>query len=211
VVTLCNVSAADLASLSRKVADIYLEKELQPAPAAMATSGFDPAMFAGRYFDRRTHFPVSFTVENGNLVLQGHVLQPIGPNRFEDPIIGGTVTFSSSNGATKGTVTYNNAITFAGTRIDNFYVDGATLANYAGVYKSTELDATYKLSLEKGSLMLRMNWNPAVELQPIVQDEFDSGGMTLVFRRGDANRVSGLSVFSGWDGAIRNENFEKLN
>jgi CubicO group peptidase (beta-lactamase class C family) len=210
VVALCNASSADPAVLARKVADIYLEKDLQPTRAA-AASGSDPALFAGKYFDGRTHFLVSFKIERGNLVLQGHVLQPIEPNRFEDPINGGTVTFSSSNGVMKGTVTYNNATTFAGTRIDDLHVDDAALADYAGVYKSTELDATYKLSVENGSLMLRMNWNPAIKLQPIVQNEFDASGMSLVFRRDNSNRVSGLSVFAGWNAAIRDENFEKLN
>ena len=44
-----------------------------------------------------------------------------------------------------------------------------------------------------------------------IRDEFAGGGMTLVFRRDDAITVSGLSVFADWDGAIRNERFEKVN
>jgi CubicO group peptidase (beta-lactamase class C family) len=212
VVTLCNASTADPARLAREVADLYLGKDLHPAPAAVAASGSDPAPFAGKYFDNRTHFLASFSVERGNLVLQGQALQPIEPNRFADPINGGTVTFSNSNGVTKGTVTYNNAITFEGVRIDDLHVDAEALADYAGVYKSSELDATYKLSVENGSLLLRMNWNPAVKLQAIIQNEFSAGGgITLVFRRDTSHHISGLSVFAGWDGLIRNENFEKLN
>lgn len=211
VVTLCNLSAADPASLSFKVADIYLEKNLRPALTAVATTDVDPVMFVGRYFDTQAHYLASFTVEKGNLVLEGNVLEPIGPNEFGDPIIGGTVTFSSSSGVMKATVFYNNAITFAGTRINDFQADEAALADYAGVYKSSELDSTYRLSVEKGSLMLRMNWNPPVKLQPIIQNEFEAGGMTLVFRRDNTSYVYSLSVFAGWDGLIRNENFEKLN
>ena len=138
VVALCNSSSAEPDSLTRKVADIYLEKILQPArpPATFATSGSDPALFAGKYFETRTHYLTSFTVAKGNLMLEGHVLEPVGPNEFEDPIIGGTVTFSSSAGAMKGTVTYNNAITFAGTRIKDLHLDNAALAAYAGVYRA---------------------------------------------------------------------------
>jgi CubicO group peptidase (beta-lactamase class C family) len=212
VVTLCNVSSADPASLSRKVAEFYLEKELQPAPASVAGSGTDPVLFAGKYFETRTHYLVSFAAERGKLVLQGHVLAPVEGNRFEDPINGGTVAFSESNGRKTAAVTYNNAITFAGTRIEDFHLDETALAAYAGVYRSAELDATYKLSLESGSLVLRVGWDPAIKLEPIVQDEFTAGGgLTLVFRRDSANHISGLSVFAGWDGAIRNERFEKLN
>lgn len=211
VVTLCNVSSADPASLSRKVAEIYLEKELQPAPATVAVSGSDPALLAGRYFESRTHFVTSFNAESGKLVLQGHVLAPIGGNRFEDPITGGTVAFSEANGRKTATVTYNNAITFAGTSIGDVRRDDTALSAYAGVYKSAELDATYKLSVEGGSLVLRLGWDPAIKLEPIVQNEFNGGGITFVFYRDSANHISGLSVFAGWDGAIRNERFEKIN
>jgi CubicO group peptidase (beta-lactamase class C family) len=213
VVDLCNSSSAEPDSLTRKVADIYLEKILQPAraPATLAASGSDPAMFVGKYFESRTHYLASFTVANGHLMLEDHVLESIGPNEFEDPIIGGTITFSSSTAAMKGTVTYNNEITFAGTRINDLYLDDAALAAYAGTYKSEELDATYKLAVEKGSLMLTIGWNPPIKLVPIVQNEFAGGGMTLVFHRDNAGYISGLSIFAGWDGSVRNENFERLN
>jgi CubicO group peptidase (beta-lactamase class C family) len=209
VVTLCNVSSADPASLSREVADIYLEKQLQNPPNAASVS--DPARFAGRYFDSRMHFPVSFTVQRGNLILQGHILEPIGPNRFEDPIIGGTVIFSGSEDDMQAKVIYNEAVTFTGARIGDLHINDATLANCAGVYRSTELDATYRLSVERGRLTLRMNWNPTITMEPVVQDEFSGGGITLVFRRGGSGQVSGLSVFGGWNGVIRNEKFEKTN
>jgi CubicO group peptidase (beta-lactamase class C family) len=208
VIALCNSSSAEPDSLTRKVADIYLEKALQPARTPVT---LDASVFAGKYFETRTHYLTSFSVEKGNLILEGHILQPIESNRFEDPIIGGTVEFSGSNGVMKATVSYNNAVTFAGTRIKDLQLDQTALAPYAGVYKSSELDATYTLSVERGNLMLRTNWNPAVKLQPIVQNEFSGGGMTLVFRKDNTNHVSGLSVFSGWDGVIRNEGFDKLN
>jgi CubicO group peptidase (beta-lactamase class C family) len=211
VMTLCNISTADPNALTRKVADIYLEKELLPPPVLGAPSDLNPTLFAGKYFDSQTHYMASFTIQQGQLLLEGHVLQAIAPNEFEDPILGGTVAFSGTRGEMTATVTYNNAITFAGTRINDLHLDDAALAAYVGTYSSAELDATYKLSVENGSLMLLVNWNSAVKLQPIIQNEFDAGGRTIVFRRDNTNHVSGLSVFSGWDGAIRNEWFEKLN
>jgi hypothetical protein len=211
VITLCNISSADVAGLSRQVADIYVERELQPAPGSVTTSTSDPALFTGKYFDRRTHFPVAFTSVRGHLVLQGHVLQPLERNRFHDPIIGGTVSFSDSNCVMKATVTYNNVTTFDGARIVDLHLDDTALAAYAGVYKSAELDATYTLSVEKGKLLLRLGWDPAIELRPVVPNEFNGSGVTLVFRRDKSDRISGFSVFSGWNGTIRNEWFEKLN
>ena len=211
VVALCNVSSADPDALTRKIAGCLSGRGVRAPATAVATSNFDPALFSGKYFDSRTHHLASFTFERGNLILEGHVLQAVSPNEFEDPIVGGTVTFSSSNGEMKGTVVYNNATTFAGTRIEDIHVNDTDLTAYAGVYKSTELDATYSLSVENGNLMLRTNWNPPVKLQSIVPNEFDADGNTLVFHRDNANRVSGLNVFAGWGGLIRNESFVKLN
>jgi hypothetical protein len=83
----------------------------------------------------------------------------------------------------------------------------AELAPYAGAYKSTELDATYKLSVDNGGLTLRTNWNPPKRLNPTVHDEFSAGGqMTLVFRRGAKDRISGFEVFAG---RVRNVSFER--
>ena len=211
-VCLCNVSSADPDSLSHKVADIYLEKELYDGPPAAAASGSDPHLFVGKYFDSQRHFLVSFKIAGGNLVEEGNVLKPAGTNRFEDPIVGGTFTFSSDrNGAMRATVVYNHEATFEGTRIKDSDIDDA-LAAYAGVYRSTELDAKYTFSLENGSLTLRMNWDPAIKLEPIVHDEFGDGyGMILSFQRDNRGQISGLSVFAGWNGWIRNETFRRVN
>jgi hypothetical protein len=82
------------------------------------------------------------------------------------------------------------------------------LADYAGTYESTELDATYQLSVDGGQLTLRNRWNPKLTLAPLVRDEFDTGGLgTLVFRRDSNGRISGLSLF---DDRIRNVTFEKI-
>jgi CubicO group peptidase (beta-lactamase class C family) len=211
VVTLCNLSSTDPSALAHKVAGIYLEKSFRPAPAN-ASASYDPAAFAGRYFDTRTHFLVPFLAEHGHLILQGDVLELVGRNQFKDPVIGGIVTFSESGGVMNATVLYDNAITFAGRKIEDLHVDAAALVAYAGLYKSGELDAAYNVSVENGSLMLRMNWKPAIPLQPVVPDEFYAGGeTTLVFHRDRDNRISGLSVFVGWNGVVRNQSFDRVN
>jgi hypothetical protein len=213
VVCLCNVSSADPDSLSHKVADIYLEKELQDTPLAAVASGSDPDLFVGKYFDRETHFVVSFGSAGGNLIEQGNVLKPNGANQFKDPIVGGNFTFSrDEDGAMKATVVYNQETTFEGARIKDFQVDGATLTDYAGDYRSAELDATYHLAVDDGSLALKVNWEPAIKLEPIVHDEFgDADGMTLSFHRDERGQISGLSVWAGWNGWIRNEIFARVN
>jgi hypothetical protein len=81
------------------------------------------------------------------------------------------------------------------------------LRAYTGDYKSAELDATYKLKLEKGSLVLHNGWNEPVKLEPLVRDEFTLGPLgTGVFHRDSKDRISGLSVYSG---RIRNVRFAR--
>lgn len=94
-----------------------------------------------------------------------------------------------------------------GSKIDELHLDNTALAGYGGSYWSAELQAIYRLAVENGSLMLRINWNLPLELAPLVRDEFENDELgTLVFQRDAAGRVSGLSVFAG---RIRNLVFKK--
>ncbi len=210
VVCLCNLSNADPDSLSRKVADVYLEKNLQaatpPLPPPVAGAASDLGQFAGNYLDRHNQSMATFSVLSGNLFAWGVSLRRVGSNRFKGPG-GRIVTFDSSNGTMKTTVKVDGKTIFAGTRIDELHLSEADLAAYAGAYRSTELDATYTLAVEKGSLMLRNNWNPPQKLDPLVRDEFEGPGFEmLVFHRDANDRVSGLSVFTA---RSRNVIFEK--
>ena len=79
------------------------------------------------------------------------------------------------------------------------------------MYKNAELDSTYKVSVKDGTLMLQMNWNPPIKLQPIVRDEFNVGEeLTFVFRRDRAKHISAINVFSGWNDVVRNVSFQKV-
>jgi CubicO group peptidase (beta-lactamase class C family) len=212
VLCLCNLSGTNPAGLSRKVADIYLEKSLQPAampPKPQDARVSNPGLFAGEYLDANDHSRLSFADSGGVLSLvNGASLQSIGPNRFKTPK-GSIIAFDSSNSMMRVTVDTPDMVRFTGTKIERLHVGDADLAAYAGTYASDELDAKYKLSVENGSLMLRTNWNPARKLVPLVRDEFEAGDFgTLVFHRDSGNRISGLSVF---ESRVRNLTFEKIN
>jgi CubicO group peptidase (beta-lactamase class C family) len=84
----------------------------------------------------------------------------------------------------------------------------AALAVYAGEYRSAELDATFKLLVENGSLMLRMNWNKPMKLDPYRRDEFQAGGViSLAFRR-NSEHIAGFDLSAG---RVRNVRFEKTH
>jgi CubicO group peptidase (beta-lactamase class C family) len=212
VVALCNVSSARTSNLAHKVADVYLAKDLTPQPNASQTSNNpdfpDPGRFAGTYLDTHKQLLDSFTVADGNLMYRDTKLRRVGANKFTNAGTG-TITFDDSRGSMKATIETNNGIAFTGSRIEEPRLDAAALEEFAGQYKSEELDTTYNLSIDKGALTLRCNWNPPLKLTPIAQDEFDSGAYgILVFLRDADRRISGLSVFTL---NARNVSFKKTN
>lgn len=211
VVALCNVSSAQTSSLAHKVADVYLAKDLSPQPNTSQTPNGpnfpDPGRFAGIYLDTHKQLLNSFTAADGNLMYRNTKLRRVGANQFKGGGTG-TITFDGSHGSMKATIETDNGTAFTGSRIEEPRLSAATLAEFVGQYKSGELDATYNLSMDKGILTLRCNWNPPLKLTPIAQDEFNSGYGILVFHRDANHRISGLSVFTL---NARNVGFEKTS
>ena len=200
VVCLCNLSNTATGNLSRKVADVYLEKSLQPEASGAEPSGNsrfpDTGLFAGKYLDPRYHSVYSFTASGGNLMAWGANLRRIGPNQFRD-FGTGTITFDGSSGSMKATLVMDGETFFAGNRIEPPHLGQADLSAFAGRYRSTEIAATYTLSISEGSLVLQLNWNPPLKLNPLAPDEFESEDLgTVVFHRDASHGVSGLSLFS---------------
>jgi len=211
-VCLCNLSSASPTNILHKVADVYLEKNLQPEAETLQSPGGssfpDPKKFAGRYMDPRKHFVYSFTAADGNLIAWGSSLRRVGPNQFKD-LGTGTITFDESGKGMTATLEMDGEAFFAGKRIENLHPSATDLEAYAGRYKSEDLDTTYTLSVSNGNLVVRNKWDPPLTLSPVAQDEFENENLgTIVFRRDANHRVSGLSVF---EVSARNVSFEKSN
>jgi hypothetical protein len=212
VLCLCNVLSADAQTLSRKVADIYLSQKLQPVPAAPTAAILTSpkaSQFVGKYFSPQSHATYSFHLVGDKLAFAGLPLRVLDANRFE--LLGSTVDFDDSNGKTKVTIRQGGVIAFTGSRIDALTVSPADLDAVAGTYASTELNTTYKLTVQNGALTLQSNWKPPVTLAPVARDEFDGplGGYfsgILVFHRDASGGVSGFHLFSG---GVRNLSFER--
>ena len=199
VVCLCNLSSAGVANLSRKVADIYLEKSLgtEASEPRDVIAGHLPDVteFAGKYLDPRKHFVYTFTASGGNLMAWGASLRRIGPNQFRD-LGTGTITFEGSGSDQTATLVMDGNTFFAGRRVESPHLSDQKLAAYAGEYRSEELDASYRFSVEGGKLVLRRNWDPPLPLTALTQNEFECSdlGATMVFERDASHRVRGLSV-----------------
>jgi CubicO group peptidase (beta-lactamase class C family) len=200
VICLCNLASAVPENLARKVADLYLADKLQPGASALDPSGNgtfpDPATFAGKYLDPRTHMMYSFATKDGNLMAWGGVLRRISADKFYD-LESNVITFERSNGGMKASLDIQGETYFSGSRVEEIRLSNPELAAYAGRFQSAELDATYSLSLEEGTLTLRNRDNPPEQLIPVAPDEFDANALgRLVFHRDSDGRVSNLTVFT---------------
>jgi hypothetical protein len=200
VICLCNITNAMPENLARKVADIYLEDKLQSGASTLnpsSTGNFpDPATFAGKYLDSRTHLTYTFTASNGNLMAWGAVLRRINANQFYD-LGSDVITFESSEGTLHAKLDLMGETYFSGSRVQELHLSEPVLASYTGRFRSTELDTVYGLSPEKDTLTLRNRDNPPQKLTPIAKDEFDAGNFgRLVFERDSRGRVLGFRVFT---------------
>ncbi len=211
VVCLCNLSTAQPLTLARKVADAYLTENLlqtETSTLEPSSGGFpDPTPLAGKYLDAHSHEVFSFTAMKGNLMAWGGILRRVGPNQFRD-LGSGTITFDNSKQRTRVSLEYLGETFFSGLRIQEPPLKETDLAEFVGLYRSSELDARYRVSLDKGSLALRNGWNALLKLTPIAPDEFESDLGTIVFKRDAMHRVSGLNVFTR---SVRNLTFQKTN
>jgi len=198
VIALCNVANADVEGLARKVSDLYLQKQLKPeASNALRSRALpDPASFAGTYLDPRTHMTYSFTAVNGNLIAWGVRLRRLGANEFSD-LVGNPISFKSANGTMTATLTVQDETYFSGERVPDIHLSESALSVLTGEYRSDELDATYKVSLVKGTLTLKNGDQPPVSLNPVAPNEFQAGDLgTIVFHDAGNNHVSRLTLFS---------------
>jgi len=199
-VCLCNLSNANPHDLSRRVADIYLDKELQALavePIVPNGKGLpDAHQFVGKYLDPQKHFVYTFSAADGQLMAWGAKLRRVGPSQFRD-LGTGTITFEGSGAEMKAILEMDGKAFFAGQRVEPPQLSGAELAAYEGNYRSGELEATYTLKVAQGKLTLRIGWNPAVILTPLTKDEFESEEYgTIVFQRDGNGQLNGFSVYT---------------
>jgi CubicO group peptidase (beta-lactamase class C family) len=200
VICLCNIASAVPENHARKVADIYLAGKLKPEASALKRLGNesfpDPATFAGKYLDPRTHLMYTFTASNGNLMAWGAVLIRINANQFYD-LQSDVIAFDSSQGVMHAKLDIGQETYFSGSKVEELHLGEPVLASYTGRFRSTELDTAYSLSEDKGTLTLRNGDKPPQKLAPIAKDEFDAGDFgRLVFEHDSGGRVPGFRVFT---------------
>jgi CubicO group peptidase (beta-lactamase class C family) len=200
---LCNTSPGTGLTgftLPRALADVFLPP---PAGAGKPVATFpDATPLAGLFVNTSTGFPVQVSA-SGSAVQMAMTGAPPMPMTRETEMRmsagGGAMPFGA-------TVTYSGTDRFSMEMLDGNrfeHVRTATakptpeqLAEYAGAYASDETRATYRIAIEAGQLVVRVDgWPEAtLKLNPSYKDAFLSGPMLIRFYRDGAGRITQMSL-----------------
>ena len=200
VAVLCNAASADAGGYAHQIARIVLglpAEEVAPGPV-VAVGAADIAPIAGVWRDSTNDRILTFRVQGTELSASAggpsQKLAPLGSNRFWNAVTG-TFEFEGQGNGLR-LVERNNGV-HRYTRMDPADTTGIRLEDYAGNYRSDELQVTYSLAAKDGRLTLRLPPEGPLTLRPAYRDGFSAGGRTIRFVRDGSGRVIGLRAFAG--------------
>jgi CubicO group peptidase (beta-lactamase class C family) len=215
VICLCNVAHAAPSNLARRVADNYLDdvfaKESNDSgdgAKAVALSQAELTPKAGVYREEKTRALRRVTLRDGLLLIDGAPYALENADAFRSPA-GTRVRFEkSSDGSMQMIVEPQGLPARTFEAIGMVSADTLKLEEYAGRYRSDELEVTNEIVLRDGKPFLRGADPPDVPLEPTTRDEFTlrGSGPTLAFQRDAQGRVIGMHVYAD---RVRRMRFER--
>lgn len=227
VICLCNLMSIQSRGLARRVADIYLAGEFKqdlesgskvalPEPKVVQVPEKELAAVAGSYFDSANNNFRRLYVKNGKLIYSRGTseseLAPLGNNRF---LMLGTpdrveFTFKSPRpGAPLQMITVVVGVgTSTHESVPSASYTTAQLAEFTGVYYSSEIDATYDILLQGDKLAVRRkNVDGETPMLGQFADAFSAVGTgSIRFTRDSQRRVTGFLLNTG---RVRGLRFDK--
>lgn len=206
VVSLCNLSTSNPSSLTRQVAEVFLADRLgppdpPPLPASATVSERELSGYAGLYWNRSADTFRRFFVRDGALrtgfTEAGTALTPIAAGRFASPATEYAFDWGPSREARlTERPRAGSAKPAAFEAVTAFKPSDAEAAEYAGVYRSEEIELAYRVVFAEGRLTLRrLKFEPLV-LEPLLRDVFRTPSATVRFTRDRGGRLSGF-VWNG--------------
>jgi CubicO group peptidase (beta-lactamase class C family) len=219
VATFCNLTTSGPDSLARKVAGIYLGDRMQPDSATMWTTALAGAPRADvPAASLRALTGVWRNVERGEVRrtrLVGDTLFAMGAERTRMVPLGdgrfrvgpySEVRFDNPEAPSRMVVrTTAEEVTY--TRADTAALTPAQLAEYAGEYRSEEVEATHSWRVEKGQLVVYANNRRLGVLEPSYRDGFTRGDNVIDVQRDAKGRITGFTVEAG---RVRHLRFTKM-
>lgn len=197
VICLCNLGTSSPVDLAEKTADLYLANQLSPEkPAPPVKVDLHP--LAGWYRDAESHSVLQILASDHDLEAFGQRFTPRDSTHFAGPEDSEMAFDRDSKGTLRLTLSFKDVTPQIYEPYSALKASDENLAQYSGEYTSAEVEATYRLYLKDGQLMLAVNWQEPFILEPTVRDEFQGPyGSAIVFRRDSAGRITGFDAFAG--------------
>ena len=208
VAATCNLSTSAPGTLTRAIADIYLAKDLKPKPddKPITLTEAELGARAGLYLDTRDEIAGLVKLADKKLTVafspaagaKTYALIPLDTRRFR--IEGQTEILAfGDKGATR---IYDDPLavpqSFMRVATENDYgLGGKALADFAGTYHSTEIDATYTVTVAGDRLVISNLKRKPTPLIPVLADLFDSDFAKVRFTRTAEGKVDGLQFNTG--------------
>jgi hypothetical protein len=223
VVLLSNLSSVDVDGLARQVADIYLADQLGPRPktqtlATPQETQVDPKLYDNYIGDYLLGPDLVFTFSRDRdqlwLMATGRgkmQVFPLSATEFFFKGIGARFRFVvGQDGRANKVVLNDGGVEMPGPRFTRVLPGSHQLAEYAGDYYSSELDAVYVVAQRDSGLTLRYP-RGVLPLEPIQQDTYVAGYPigNVQFIRDEASRV--IRGFKLTSGRVRNVSFERIH
>lgn len=228
VALLCNLANINPTALSRRVADIYLASVLAPSPNDAAAPARAPVMspqpgaqslekWVGLYVDHEANDRVYHVrLEGGQLMAglgaggTGEDLVAIEQDRFrfiKYPRTELSFQAGINDAPPEVTSLIAGKKQYHYTRVASYEPTAAQLQEFAGTYRSQEIDMPYQIGVTDGRLVVRSLKSPDLPLRPVAADLFEAGdGDRLRFTRDPQGKVTG-TVFNG--SRVLNFRFER--
>jgi CubicO group peptidase (beta-lactamase class C family) len=208
VICLCNLGSIRPDGLAKKVADLYLAGQLSPEPANSAADKVDAQPYAGWYRDVSSHSVLQVNALDTGVEAFGIHFEPRDASHFVAPSFAEMAVKRQTSGAMRLELTFPDSAPAILETYQPIDASADKLAQYAGEYTSDEVQATYRLYVEKGKLTLAVNWQDPFVMEPTVRDEFQGpDGSAIVFRRDAEGHITGFDAFAG---RVRNIFFTRM-
>jgi CubicO group peptidase (beta-lactamase class C family) len=216
VTALCNASNSNPGMLTRQVADLYLGNALAPEAALAKQAGtvaLTPAQLAANagVYRRKSGDIIHFEVREGKLALApGPELVAISENEFRVPGVDATVHFepAANGGRAVRLVRASGTPPQLFTRMPSFSPTRAQLAEFAGTYRSSELDTDIRIVANDTSLVIGGRRPGSKVIRPAYTDAFRGDAGVIEFSRNAAGRVTGFVINAGRVRALRFDRIE---
>lgn len=221
---LCNSGeSGNKTAFSRRIFDLFfpvtepkMASDKTPvAPANSVGTTVNLKGRAGLFFSESTREPLQLAVSDSTLrIVGGPALLSIASDRFRN--VDGSLSFRSGDKFELQFLSNDQiqlksmeGVTSRYQRAKSYMPTAEHLQAFVGRYESEEIGTVFHFEVEKGLLVVRLEYSPArkLELKPVDQDTFQAGRMTIRFERDATGKIVALHYSNP---VLRNVKFTRM-